>query len=228
MSPLVKSEKGLMRKRVLLVDDHPPLREGLARLIEREDVLSVCGYAEDIRGALEAVNSLKPDAIIVDLALKECDGLELIKDLHVQMPHLPVLVLSMHDEKLYAERSLRAGAKGYIMKEEATELVIQALKDVLQGKIFLSETMKERLLHKLTSNRDGFTADRVGSLSDRELAVYRLIGKGFTSKEIALQFHLSIKTIETYREHIKKKLKLESSPQLVRSAIDWGHSHDSV
>ena len=189
---------------ILIVDDHPIVRQGLAELIDHEDDLVVCGQAEDAHQAMKAVKELKPDMAIVDISLKETSGMELIKDIKAQYPNLPILALSMHDESLYAERALRAGARGYIMKAEATEKVILAVRKILSGQIYISEKMASKMMQKLVGGSTEISTSPVERLSDRELEVFQLIGKGFGTRQISERLYLSIKTIETYRAHIKE------------------------
>ena len=214
-----RSPKG--KRAVFVIDDHPIVREGLAQLINREPDLVVCGHAEDVYGAVKAMESLKPDIAVADISLKGADGIELIKNLKVRIPGLPVLVLSIHDESLYAPRALRAGARGYIMKQEATENVLVALRRVLNGEIYLSERMANKMLQQfvgISSTTGRFSVDR---LSDRELEVFRLIGQGHGTRRIAEELRLSVKTVESYREHIKDKMILEDASELVQHAIQW-------
>jgi DNA-binding NarL/FixJ family response regulator len=213
------STKG--KRTVFVIDDHPIVREGLAQLINRQPDLVVCGHAEDAYAALKAMENLKPEIAVADISLKGADGIELIKNLKMRIPGLPVLVLSIHDESFYAPRALRAGARGYIMKQEATENVLIALRRVLSGEIYLSERMANKMLQQLvgiTSTTGRFAVDR---LSDRELEVFRLIGQGHGTRRIAEELHLSIKTVESYREHIKDKMTLNDANELVQHAIQW-------
>jgi DNA-binding NarL/FixJ family response regulator len=217
--------KGLsVKKRVIIVDDHPPMRKGLAQLINQEPDLHTCGEAGNIPEALQVVESLKPDVIMVDLVLKDTSGLDLIKDLKKRFPSLPVLVLSMQNESVYAERALRAGARGYIMKEETTENVVEALRQVLRGEVYLSDKMSKRILDMFAGGHKEKAGSPVESLSDRELEVFKFIGQGHQPREIAQKLHLSVKTIESYREHIKIKLSLESAAELTQTAIQWMRS----
>jgi DNA-binding NarL/FixJ family response regulator len=212
----------LKRKRtVYLIDDHPIVREGLTRLINGEPDLFVCGAAEDTYTALRSMEILKPDIAIADISLKGPDGIELIKNLKNRMPGLPVLVLSIHDESIYAPRALRAGARGYIMKQEATENVLIALRRVLGGEVYLSDRMANKILQQFVGA--GGTSPRfpVDRLSDRELEVFRLIGQGHGTRRIAEELHLSVKTVESYREHIKEKMTLSDASELVQHAIQW-------
>jgi len=207
--------------KILIVDDHPIVRQGLAALINHESDLVVCGQAEDSHEAIKAVRELNPNMAIIDITLKETSGLELIKDIRAQYPNLPVLALSMHDENLYAERSLRAGAMGYIMKQEATENVIEAVRKILGGEIYVSERMAAKMVRKLVTGQTETSCSQVDSLSDRELEVFSLIGRGHGTRQISERLHLSVKTIETYRAHIKDKLNLADAAELLQYAIQW-------
>jgi DNA-binding NarL/FixJ family response regulator len=209
---------------VLLVDDHPILRKGLAQMINMEQDLAVCGEAEEAGKAFELVGTLHPDVAVVDISLKTGNGIELVKNIKARYPELPVLVLSMHDESLYAERALRAGSLGYIMKEEATEQVLVAIRRVLKGEIFLSEKMKSRMLQQLTTGgRNKVVVSPIENLTDRELEVFRLIGEGRSTRQIAGELHLSVRTVEAYREYIKSKLNLRNATELVQHAFHWVH-----
>lgn len=209
--------------RVLLVDDHPILRRGLAQMINAEPDLMVCGEAEDAPKAFEAAGALQPDIAIVDISLKNGNGIELIKNLKARYPELPTLVLSMHDESLYAERALRAGSLGYVMKEEAIEQVLVAIRHVLNGEVFLSEKMKSRMLQSLALGRQKAATSPLEQLTDRELQVFRLIGEGHSTRQIAVELHLSIRTVEAYREYIKTKLNLRNATELMQHAFHWVH-----
>jgi DNA-binding NarL/FixJ family response regulator len=209
----------IKKKTVYVVDDHPLLRQGLALLINREPDLMVCGEAEEAHAALKAIAVNQPDILIADISLNGPDGLDLLKTLRTMHPDLPVLILSMHDESIYAERALRARANGYIMKQEATEKVLVALRRILGGDIYLSEKMANKLLHQYISGSSGDISSRLSVLSDRELEVFRLIGEGCSTRQIAEALHLSIKTVETYQAHIKEKLSLRSGRELVQHAI---------
>lgn len=204
--------------RIFIVDDHPIMREGLAQLLNHEKDFALVGQFEEAGKAFEAIGALKPDVAIVDISLKNSSGIELLKNIKVHYPKLLVLVLSMHDESLYAERMLRAGASGYIMKQEATEKVLVALRKVLNGEIYLSEKMSAKLMHQLIGGKSagGSLMER---LSDRELEVFGLIGQGKGTREIAQQLNLSVKTIESHRAHIKEKLNLKNATELVHRAI---------
>jgi DNA-binding NarL/FixJ family response regulator len=214
------------KTKIVIVDDHPIVRQGLAELINHEQDLTVCGHAEDAHEALGMIKESYPDMVIVDISLKETSGMELIKDIKAQYPNLPVLALSMHDESLYAERALRAGAKGYIMKVEATENVVTAIRKVLSGQIYVSDRMAAKMVRKLVGGRSQVGVSVIESLSDRELEVFQLVGRGFGTRQIAERLHLSVKTIETYRAHIKVKLDLEDASELLQYAIQWVSSQD--
>ena len=211
------------KTKVLLVDDHPILRAGLGKLINQEADMMVCGEAEDGPRAFELAGTLSPDIAVIDVSLKGSNGIELIKNLKARYPELPTLVLSMHDESLYAERALRAGSLGYIMKEEAIEQVLVAIRKVLQGEIFLSEKMKGKMLHQMASGKGKVISSPIEQLTDRELEVFRLIGEGYSTRQIAGQLHLSVRTVEAYREYIKSKLNLKNATELVQHAFHWVH-----
>jgi DNA-binding NarL/FixJ family response regulator len=214
------------KARVFLVDDHPIVRQGLVQLINQEPDLLVCGEAEDVPRALAAVESGRPDVVVIDLFLRESDGFELIKSLRTSRPALPLLVLSMHKESLHAERALRAGARGYIMKQEATGQVLAALRTVLRGAIYLSPAMSSRLVAKLVDPRGAMAGPSLERLSDREFEVFGLIGAGVGPTEMAARLGLSVKTIEAYRENIKQKLALRSGSELTRLAIQHALRQD--
>lgn len=206
-------------KKVLLVDDHPIVRERLAELINDEPDLVVCGEADDAQSTLAAIKRQPPDVAIIDLSLKDTYGIELIKDLGKRYPKLPTLVLSMHDETVYAERALRAGAKGYVTKQEATQQVLKALRKVLAGGIYFSEPMAEAVLGRVAGIGPTASGSPVDKLSDRELEVFHLLGEGKAVREIAELLFISPKTVEAHRENIKKKLKFKTSAELLRYAI---------
>ena len=211
------------KTRVVLVDDHPILRKGLAQLINLEADMMVCGEAEDGPKAFEAAGTLTPDIAVIDVSLKGGNGIELIKNLKARYPDLPTLVLSMYDESLYAERALRAGSLGYIMKEEAIEQVLVAIRRVLSGEIFLSDKMKAKMLQQLATGKAKQVMSPIEALTDRELEVFRLIGEGHSTRQIATELHLSVRTVEAYREYIKAKLNLKNSTELVQHAFHWVH-----
>ena len=214
-------DKNDKRKRILIVDDHPIVRQGLSELINHEKDMVVCGQAEDAYEAMKLIRSDMPDMAIVDISLADTSGLELIKDLKIQYPDLPVLTLSMHDETLYAERALRAGAKGYIMKQRCTETVVDAIRKILAGQVYISDRMASKMVRKLVGAKPEVGASPIDCLSDRELEVFLLIGQGNGTRCIAEQLHLSVKTIETYRSHIKEKLNLGDATELLQYAIQW-------
>lgn len=215
----------MSRRRVMIVDDHPILRKGLTLLINQEADLVVCAEAENAQMALEIIDDAMPDMAIIDISLPGIDGIELIKMLRLRHKDLPVLVVSMHDETLYAERSLRAGARGYIMKQEALEKVLVAIRKVLEGDIFVSERITTKMLEKFVST-DGVSeaASPIDLLSNRELTVFRLIGQGHKTRQIAEKLHISMKTVESYRAHIKDKLKLADGTDLLKYAIQWAQA----
>jgi DNA-binding NarL/FixJ family response regulator len=206
------------RSRVLIVDDHPIVRERLAELINEEPDLMVCGEAEDGRTALEAVATTNPDVATIDISLKDSYGIELVKELKLRHPSLLTIVLSMHDESLYAERALRAGARGYVTKQEASKKIVSAIRQVLKGGIFVNEKMSAALLGRIAGEprSDGTPIDR---LTDRELEIFQLLGEGSPVRDIAKRLHVSVKTVEAHRTHIKEKLNIRTSPELLRYAI---------
>jgi len=217
-----------IKKAVLVVDDHPLMRQGLALLINQQQDMQVCGEAEEAQAAMQAIGEMRPDIMILDISLSGPDGLELLKNIRASYPELPVLVLSMHDEAIYAERALRARANGYIMKQEATEKVLVAVRRILNGEIYLSERMSNKMLQQYVGGAPSMIQSRIASLSDRELEVFRLIGEGLATREIAEELHLSVKTVETYQAHIKEKLVLRSGRELIQHAIQWKISEKSA
>jgi DNA-binding NarL/FixJ family response regulator len=217
-APQPSKPKAISKSRVLLIDDHPIVRERLAELINQEDDLMVCGEAEDAFSAMEAIDKTVPDICLVDISLKDSYGIELVKDIKAQHAQVKTLVLSMHDESLYAERALRAGARGYMTKQEASKKVIGAIRQVLGGGIYVSDKMAGVLLGRVAGEprSDGSPIDR---LSDRELEIFQLLGEGLAVREIAKRLHVSVKTVEAHRTHIKEKLNIKTSPELLRYAI---------
>jgi DNA-binding NarL/FixJ family response regulator len=209
------------KNRIFVVDDHPIVRQGLALLINRETDLAVCGEAEDAQTAMQSIATAKPDVMVVDISLNGPDGLDLLKEIRTRYPDLPVLILSMHDESIYAERALRAGAQGYIMKQEATEKVLVALRRILTREIYVSERIANRMLQRYIGNRGSGRPASIADLTDRELEVFRLIGEGHSTRRIAEELHISVKTVESYQAHIKEKLSLRSARELVQHAIQW-------
>lgn len=212
----------LPARRILLVDDHPAFRRGLASLLEGEGDLQVCGEASTAPAALAAMRHLEPDLAIVDIGLPGVNGLELVKMMLAERPKLGILVLSMHDESVYALRALRAGARGYVMKAEALECVLLALRKVDSGGLYLSPALNTRLVFKIVQAEEFAQSTPVDRLSDREMEVLVLIGKGYGTQDIADNLHVSVKTVETHRAHIKEKLGFRDSRELIRFAVDWG------
>lgn len=209
------------KKKILLVEDHPIFRLGLAELINQEEDFITFGDSKDVIPAIEEIEALKPDLIIADISLKSSDGIDLVKYVKKHHKHIPVLVLSMHDEYLYAQRALHAGARGYIMKQEAMESVVTAIQHVLDGKIYLNEKVKEHILSNISEDPETQAKTPADRLTDRELQVFKMIGRGFSSRDIAQRLFLSIKTIGTYRERIKEKLSLKHANELVRCAVHF-------
>ena len=206
---------------VFIVDDHPIIRQGLALLINREPDLAVCGDAEEAGSALRRIEEMRPDLVVVDISLNGPDGLDLLKNMRARDPNPPVLILSMLDESMYAERALRAGANGYIMKQEATERVLVAIRRILGGEIYVSDRMANRMLHRFVGGSEVGQRSPVADLTDRELEVFRLIGEGHGTRQIAEDLHISVKTVESYQAHIKEKLSLKNARELVQRAIQW-------
>lgn len=213
--------------RIVIVDDHPLIRERLSEMINREEDMIVCGEAEDRGEALELIAREAPQLAIIDLSLKRSSGLDLIKDLRNQQPQLLILVLSMQDEFLYAERVIRAGAHGYITKQEATRKILEAIRQVLDGKIFMSAQLSEELLSRMLGSKKA-EADPLKELTDRELQVFELVGEGFAARVIADHLGLDVKTVETYRSRIKEKLNLKDASELLRTAIAWKAARSQI
>jgi DNA-binding NarL/FixJ family response regulator len=209
------------KRRVLIVDDHPIFRVGLAGLIGESSHLEVCGNADSAPAALEAMRRMNPDLVLLDLSLRGTNGLELIKSMKAERPDLAILVISMHDEAVFGLRALKAGALGYVQKAEAMNHVEEAITKVLQGKIYVSPEFGEQLIFKAVQSAEAGTGSPVDLLSDRELEVLQLLGKGGSTRSIAETLHLSVKTIETHRAHIKEKLGFRESEEMVKFAIDW-------
>jgi DNA-binding NarL/FixJ family response regulator len=208
------------KKRVLIVDDHPVFRAGLSGLVNLETDLSVCGEAHDAAQALAALEKLSPDLVLLDMSLPGKSGLELLKDIRALSPQTPVLIISMHDETLYAERVIRAGGRGYIMKQEGPEKIVQAVRKVLSGSISVSEPIAAQILDAMSGGKGGARSS-VSTLTDREFEVYRLLGQGKEPHEIARMLHLSIKTVDTHRAHIRQKLGLRNATELIHQATRW-------
>ncbi len=213
---------------LVLVDDHPLMRQGLVRTIENEVDLHVVGQMDNAEEALEEIEDLDPDLAIIDISLPGMSGMELIKHLRSRTPDIQLLVVSRHDETLYAERCIRAGAKGYVMKQEAGDVIVQAIRKVLNGRIFVSEEINERLLQSMAEGgRERIMQSPLEVLSDRELEVFELTGEGLSTRDIAERLHLSVKTIESYRARIKDKLNLDSGNELMKHAVQWVESENA-
>ncbi|HMP90617.1 MAG TPA: response regulator transcription factor [Kiritimatiellia bacterium] len=206
---------------ILIVDDHPLVRKGIRSLLEQEADFDVAGEASSRAEVLDILRKKVPGLILLDISLQGSDGIEVTKAIRCEFEKVPILIVSMHDEALYAERALRAGANGYIMKQEVAENVIKAIRQVLGGKIYVSDNMRQKVLRDLTQPSSDIKSSPIERLSDRELEVFRLIGEGRGTREIAESLHLSIKTIETYRAHIKEKLSIKSAAELARAAVNW-------
>jgi DNA-binding NarL/FixJ family response regulator len=214
------------QRKIVVVDDHPLVRRGVAQLLSQEKDLMACGEAENAIQAMEIIAQCKPDAVILDISMKGMNGIELIKNLRKQNSKLPILVVSMHEEIFYAERSLKAGARGYLMKQEATDKVVTALRKILGGEIYLSERMSAKLLSGLVGGEFATKVSPVESLTDREFEIFNLISKGLGAKQIACDLNLSVKTIEAHKENIKAKLNLSSSAELMGFAMKWVQNTD--
>jgi DNA-binding NarL/FixJ family response regulator len=222
MKSPVEPTKGIGKRQVLIVDDHAVLREGLALVINAQPDLLVCGEAATVAEGLQVVAAVRPDIALIDLSLAGGSGLELVKDLKAQYPNLSTLVLSLHDEALYAERVLRAGARGYIMKRASTAELLAAIRKVLEGEIYLSETMASAVVRQAVGDREPRTVgDPLEQLSDRELEVFQLLGEGHGTREIAQQLGLSMKTVSCYRQNIQAKLQLKDAAGLMQRAVQW-------
>lgn len=219
------SEKSV--KRIVLIDDHPIMRHGLAQLIRAEDGLDVIGEAGSAREGLEVVGNLKPDLAVIDLTLPDKNGLELVKDIRALHPSTLCIVLSMHDETLYGERALRAGARGYVMKEEAADHLVTAIHKIISGGLYVSESLNARMLEQVTGTARS-KATGMEALTDRELEILALIGKGVATKIIAAQLSISARTVEAHRAHIKEKLGMTDGAALVRYAVQWVESRAKV
>jgi DNA-binding NarL/FixJ family response regulator len=214
-------------KNILIVDDHPIVRRGFIQLINQEPDLVITCEAESTNEAIQQVEKNDLDFVIVDISLKNSNGIDLIKHLTEHYGHIPILVVSMHDESLYAERSIRAGAKGYLMKQEADEAVVKAIRHILRGGIYLNDRIKEKILINLSSKKRKNQQTPMSILSDRELEVFQLIGEGFGTRQISEQLNVSVKTIESYRARIKDKLQIESGIELIQKAVLWVQKNNS-
>jgi len=209
------------KNRIFIVDDHPIVRKGLTQLINQEPELVVCGEAENAETALELLKKVKPDLAIVDISLRGIDGIELTQLIRARFENIPILVVSMHDESLYAERALRVGARGYIMKQEAIEKMMEAIRKVLRGELYVSERVSANIVKRFVDGKAEGVSSPEELLSDREMEVFQLIGQGFGTRQIADQLHVSVKTVETYRANIKEKLYLKNATELMKHAVHW-------
>lgn len=221
----IKMETEVKPVKIVLVEDHQMFREWLGQMISISGEFSVCGESDNIRDGLEIIKKTQPDIAIVDITLRGSSGLELIKDLKAQGIEVPVLVLSMHDESLYAERVLRAGARGYITKNEATSTLTKAIRQVLSGEVYLGEHMTSVLLNRMSGQRGPGVVSGIDQLADRELEVFQLIGKGYNAREIAERLRLGETTVDTYRSRIKEKLRIKNAAELYTRAAQWVHEH---
>jgi len=213
------------KAKIFLVDDHPLVREWLTNLIHQQPDLIVCGESEDVPRALQKISAIKPDVAIVDISIKHGSGIELIKSLKALHPDIATIVLSMHDEKLYAERALRAGARGYVMKSETAKKVIMVIRQVLAGKIYMSESIAAVFAEKFVDGRLPASGSLVEQLSDRELETFQLLGKGYETRQVAGMMNVSMKTVQAHCAHIKEKLKLTNAAELLREAVRWQENH---
>jgi len=223
----VKKKAQKIKKRILIVDDHPMMRQGLAQLIDNEPDLAVCCQADTAGQALDLVTANKPDLVLLDISLPDKNGLELIKDIHVLCPDVFILVVSMHDEALYAERVLRAGGRGYIMKQEGGRKLMEAIRQVLNGQIYVSEKMSAKILEIFSGGRSKAGGSPIERLTDREFEVFQLVGDGKGTREIAAHLRLSVKTVEVHRANIKEKLELKTAMDLVRYAVRWAEAQSA-
>jgi len=216
------AENSSIIKKILIVDDHPLLRQGIKQVIELEEDLKVCGEASTAHDAIDLINRDKPDVVIVDITLAgNVNGIELIKSLNERFPDIKTLVLTMHDESVYAERAIRAGARGYIMKEVASKNIINAIRTILSDELYLSEKISKKIIDKLVRGSADTIGISVENLSNREFEIFQLIGNGFSTKEMAKKLNLSIYTVESHKKNIKEKLKLKNSSDLAKYAIQW-------
>jgi DNA-binding NarL/FixJ family response regulator len=213
---------------IFLVDDHPLMRQGLAQLLNSEPDMAVCGEAGDAPRALKGISTKVPDLVIVDISLKGNNGIELIKNIKALYRELPILVLSMHDECIYAPRVLRAGARAYVMKQEAAEKVMVAIRRIMNGDIYVSERVADQMLHQIVNGRSSATTNPIDRLSDRELEVIQLIGQGRSTRDIASSLNVSVKTIESHRAHIKEKLNLKNATELIQFCVQWVEHENSA
>ncbi|MGH8021036.1 MAG: response regulator [Opitutaceae bacterium] len=222
-----QSSTGAKKISIFLVDDHPLVRQGLGQVIGAETDMAICGEAETAAKALSGIDAKKPDLVIVDISLRGNNGLELIKNIKAIHHNLPILVFSMHDETVYAQRALRAGARAYVMKQESADKIILAIRRIMSGDIYVSNRVADQVLHQLVSGGGDPAGSPVDRLSDRELEVIQLIGRGLSTREIAGSLNLSVKTIESHRAHIKEKLNLRNATELVQFSVQWVEQENS-
>lgn len=216
---------GKSKSNVFIVEDHPVTRDGLIQLINYQDDLRVCGFAGTVANAMGGMENAEPDLVLVDITLPDGHGIELVKNLKARHPRAGILVLSMHDEGLYAERAFRAGASGYIMKQEPTDLVLAAVRRILSGETYLSPRMQERVLNRFASGKPAVANSDIERLTDRELEVFELLGRGYGTRQIARQLRLGVSTVETHRAHLKEKLEVENGTELTCRAVEWVNNH---
>ncbi|MFK7846289.1 MAG: response regulator [Rhodothermales bacterium] len=226
--PYMTGTPAVEESKILVVDDHPLVRQGIAQFINQEKDMQVCGEASDGHEALSVIDALNPDLVIVDIEMKGLGGMEMVRSMKAQHPKIPVLMLSMYDESLYAERALRAGARGYLMKEEDPEKVVQAIRIVLNGDVYVSEKATSKILKLLSDSKGHDHGSSVDRLSDRELEVFRMIGEGYRTRHIAEKLILSAKTVESYKARLKQKLMLKDAAELARYAAEWVRSKSSM
>lgn len=227
-SPLKGTVSGRGRKKIFIVEDHPVTRRGMVQLINEEADLAVCGEAENTPQALAAMRSRKPDLALVDISLPGRSGLELIKDLQALYPRMAIVVMSMHDETIYAERVLRAGGRGYVMKSEGGDRLLDAIRMVLQGELYVSETMSARILNGFARHQTHTDRSALSELTDREFEVFQCLGEGLTAREIGQRLNLSSKTVDTHRLNIKAKLRLRTMPELMKYAVRWAATEQLI
>lgn len=216
------------KNKIFIVDDHPIVRYGVTRILNNEQGFTVCGDADSGHKAIEGIEQLHPDIVVLDISLKDMDGLQLTKTIRMRHPNLPIVILSMHDERMYAHKALRAGASGYVMKEESSEKLVNAIRKILGGEIFVSEEVQKNVLHAFAGKEEARETFVVNKLSDREREIFLLIGTGLTSRSIADKLKLSVKTIETHRSRIKQKLELDNSNKMILAAMEWAKRENLV
>ncbi len=221
---MTRKRAATSKRQILIVDDHPIVRLGVAQMVNRENDLAICGEAADAAAMFEAIEEQHPDLVLLDLTLDYVNGMDLLKDIKIRFPHLPVLILSMHEETKYAERALRAGAKGYVMKQEKGEEILHAIRSVLAGDLYLSNAIMPQIIKNMLNNHQQELQTPDNLLSDREMEIYEMIGKGQGTRLIAERLHLSIKTVESHRVRIKSKLSLKNAIELYQNAYQWVNS----